>query len=95
MAERIVLLSDGAGQDVVEGLRDEIVEEASRKAFAAIRNQYERALWLHSNATEIFKEALDARQADVFRQRTSCYSGFTHGAERRRSLLIAGARRGG
>lgn len=76
VAERIVLLSDGAGQDVVEGLRDEIVEEASRKAFAAIRNQYERALWLHSNAPEIFKEALDARQADVFHQSTSCYSGF-------------------
>ena len=76
VAERIVLLSDGAGQDVVEGLRVEIVEEASRKAFAAIRNQYERALWLHSNAPEIFKEALDARQADVFHQSTSCYSGF-------------------
>ncbi len=76
MAERIVLLSDGAGQDVVEGFREDIFDDASRKAFAAIRNQYERALWLHSNEPEIFKEALDARQADVFRQSASCYSGF-------------------
>ncbi len=76
VAERIVLLCDGAGQDVVEGFREDIFDETSRKTFAAIRNQYERALWLHSNAPEIFKEALDARQADVFRQSTSCYSGF-------------------
>jgi hypothetical protein len=76
VAERIVLLSDGAGQDVVEGFREDIFDDTSRKAFAAIRNQYERALWLHSNAPAIFKEALDARQADVFRQSTSCYSGF-------------------
>ena len=76
LAERIVLLSDGAGQDVVEGLREDIFEDASRKAFGAIRDQYERALWLYSNEPVLFKEALDARQADVFRQSASCYSGF-------------------
>lgn len=33
-------------------------------------------MWRYANAAEIFKEALDARQADVFRQSITCYSGF-------------------
>lgn len=76
VAERIVLLSDGAGQDVIDGFRDGIIGDANRRAFDALSNQYMRALWLYSNAPTIFKEALDARQADVFRQSPSCYSGF-------------------
>ena len=76
VAERIVLLSDGAGQDVIEGFRDDIFDPKDQDAFAAIRNQYERALWLHLNAPTLFDEALNARQADVFRQSASCYSGF-------------------
>ncbi len=75
-AERIVLLSDGAGQDVVDGFRDGIFDDNDLKAFDALRNQYERALWLRTNAPELFNEALDARQADIFRQSVSCYSGF-------------------
>ena len=47
VADRIVLLSDGAGQDVIEGFRQDIVDEDDRKAFAALPNQYERALWLY------------------------------------------------
>lgn len=76
VAERIVLLSDGAGQDVIEGFRDDIFDETNRDTFAAIHNQYERALWLYINEPALFKDALDARQADVFRQSASCYSGF-------------------
>lgn len=76
VAERLVLLSDGAGQDVIEGFRDDIFDDAERENFAAIRNQYERALWLYLHEPAVFKEALDARQADVFRQSPSCYSGF-------------------
>jgi hypothetical protein len=76
VAERIALLSDGPGQDVIEGFRGDIFDESARDAFAAIRNQYERAVWLHINEPALFKEALDARQADVFRQSASCYSGF-------------------
>jgi hypothetical protein len=76
VAERIVLLSDGAGQDVIEGFRDDIFEDAAKAAFNAINNQYERALWLYTNEPKLFKEAVDARQADVFRQSASCYSGF-------------------
>ncbi|RDE49464.1 MAG: hypothetical protein DVS81_16450 [Candidatus Accumulibacter meliphilus] len=76
VAERIVVLSDGAGQDVIEGFRHDIFDDANREAFAAICNQYERALWLYVHDPEVFKEALDARQADVFRQSRSCYSGF-------------------
>ena len=72
VAEKIVLLSDGPGQDVIDGFSTDVFDEA----FSAIRNQYERALWLYVNQPELFKEALDARQADVFRQSVSCYSGF-------------------
>ncbi len=76
VAEKIILLTDGAGQDVVEGFRDGIVDDTGREAFAALPDQYERALWLYANAPEIFKQALDGRQADVFRQSVTCYSGF-------------------
>lgn len=76
VAERIVLLSDGAGQDVIEGFKDDIYGGANKAAFSAIHNQYERALWLHTNEPKLFKDAVDARQADVFRQSAFCYSGF-------------------
>lgn len=76
VAERIVLLSDGPGQDVVDGFRDIIFSDDDREAFDLLRNQFERALWLYTTEPDIFKEALDARQADVFRQSASCYSGF-------------------
>lgn len=75
-AERIVLLSDGPGQDVIDGMRQDIGGVANREAFGKIRNQYERAIWLYIHDFRLFKHALDARQADVFRQSSSCYSGF-------------------
>jgi hypothetical protein len=76
VAERIVLLSDAAGQDVVEGFTHDIFYDGARAAFAAIPDQYQRALWLHINEPALFEDALNARQADVFRQSSSCYSGF-------------------
>ena len=76
VAERIVLLSDGPGQDVIDGFRDAIFDAESLKEFLAINNQYERALWFYLNEAGLFEEALNARQADVFRQSASCYSGF-------------------
>lgn len=76
LAERIVLLSDGAGQDVIDGFTDDIFHEAEKVAFSTINNQYERALWLYVHAPALFEEALNARQADVFRQSASCYSGY-------------------
>jgi len=65
VAERIVLLSDGAGQDVIDGFKDDIFDDVARKTFAAIPNQYELALWLHIHEPVIFEEALNARQARV------------------------------
>ncbi len=76
VAERIVLLSDGAGQDVIEGISQDIFDDGAKAAFSSLRNQYERALWLHRYAPALFEEALNARQADVFRQSASCYSGY-------------------
>ncbi|MFN9676894.1 MAG: hypothetical protein ACK50G_02760 [bacterium] len=76
VSERIVLLSDGAGQDVIDGISQDIVGDDAKAAFAVIPNQYERALWLYLNAPALFEEALNARQADVFRQSASCYSGY-------------------
>lgn len=75
-AERIILLTDGPGQDVVDGLRADRLGESARADFDAQHDQYERALWLYANEEAVFREALDARQADVFRQNVSCYSGF-------------------
>lgn len=76
VSERIVLLSDGAGQDVIEGISQDIFGDEEKAAFTAIPNQYERALWLHRHEPALFEEALNARQADVFRQSTSCFSGY-------------------
>ena len=76
VAERIVLLSDGSGQDVIEGISQDIEGEEVRATFAAIPNQYERALWLYLNVPALFEEALNARQADVYRQSVSCFSGY-------------------
>ena len=76
VAERIILLSDGAGQDVIEGISQDIFGDDEKAAFAAIPNQYQRALWLHVHEPALFEEALNARQADVFRQSASCYSGY-------------------
>ena len=36
VAERIVLLSDGAGQDVIEGFRDDIFDPKDQEAFASV-----------------------------------------------------------
>lgn len=57
VAEKITLLTDGAGQDVVRGFRDGIFDEAGRDTFDALRDQYERTLWLYANAADVFKEA--------------------------------------
>lgn len=76
IAERLVMLSDGAGQDVIEGLIPTLFDPIGRQTFDNLHNQYERALWLYIHEPEVFRDALDARQADVFRQSASCYSGF-------------------
>lgn len=75
-ADRITQLCDGPGQDVVKGIGDQIGGLVNREAFNKITNQYERALWIFSNDQRLFKVALDARQADIFRQSVNCYSGF-------------------
>ena len=76
VAERLVLLSDPAGQDVVNGFGKNIFDQIAADEFAAIDNQYQRSLWLYVHERALFDEALQARQADVFRQSASCYSGF-------------------
>lgn len=76
LAERIMLLSDGSGQDVIEGVCLDIIDEDAKAALVAIPNQFERALWLYVHVPVLFEEALNARQADVFRQSASCYSGY-------------------
>lgn len=76
IAEEIVLLSDGPGQDVVAGIRNSALNSKQKNEMSALKNQYERALWLFQNTQELFKAALYSRQADVFRQSPSCYSGY-------------------
>ena len=76
VAEQIILLSDGPGQDVLDGFSQEIFDDEARAQFEGIRSQYERALWIYLNECDLFEEALNARQADIFRQSASCYSGY-------------------
>lgn len=75
-AERIVLLSDGPGQDVIDGISRDVFDDQERAVFAALRNQYERALWLYEHKSALFETAINGRQADVFKQSSSCHSGF-------------------
>lgn len=81
VAERIVLLSDGSGQDVIEGICHDSGDGDAKAALAAIPNQFERALWLYMHVPALFEEALNARQADVFRQSDACYSGYVAGRD--------------
>lgn len=61
-----MLLSDGAGQDVIAGISQDIVGDDAKAAFAAIPNQYERALWLYLNTPALFEEALKTAGVDMF-----------------------------
>ncbi|BCO30078.1 hypothetical protein TspCOW1_01810 [Thiohalobacter sp. COW1] len=77
LAEKIVLLTDGPGQDAVDSVRYEhFTEAAQQEAFEKLGNQYDRSLWLFGEDLRLFNEAIDARSAAVFRQSASCYSGF-------------------
>ena len=76
VAEKIVLLTDGPGQDAVDSVRHKHFTEAQQEAFDKFRNQYDRSLWLFRDDPHLFNEAINARFADVFRQSASCYSGF-------------------
>lgn len=52
-AEKVISLTDGPGQDVVDGFRDDIFDDNDRKVFDALRNQYERSVWLSQNAEDV------------------------------------------
>lgn len=76
ICESIALLSDGPGQDVIDGLKQEITMDTGLEALSALRNPYQRSLWFFEHAPRLFDEALNSRQADLFRQSQACYSGF-------------------
>jgi hypothetical protein len=76
ICESIALLSDGPEQDVIEGIKHEINTDKWLEAFSALRNPYEKSLWFFEHEPRLFDEALNSRQADLFRQSQSCYSGF-------------------
>jgi hypothetical protein len=76
VAEDITLLADAAGQEVMEGVCADELSPPALQAFTAQTNQYERALWLSLEQPALFLDALGARQADLFRQSSRCYSGF-------------------
>ena len=76
LAEKMVLLTDGSGQDAVDSVKYEHFSEEQLHTFKTLNNQYDRSVWLYKEDTHLFEEALNARLADVFRQSKSCYSGF-------------------
>jgi hypothetical protein len=75
-AERINLLADAPGQDAVQAIRQDRLDESRHEAFDIVGNQFDRSLWLFSNEPRFFQEALDIRLATVFRQSATCYSGY-------------------
>lgn len=75
-AERINLLADTAGREAVESVRLGDLSDEQREAYGQLNNQYDRSLWLSAYAEDIFRETIDARDANVLRQSTLCYSGF-------------------
>lgn len=76
-AERVILLTDAPGMDAVKQVRQQRLPAQHYEAFDRLGNQYDRSLWLLENAPALFTEALNARLADVYRQKSSCYSGYT------------------
>lgn len=76
VAEKIVLLTDGPGQDVIDGFKSDIGDSDQRYEFENLPDQYTRSIWLYRHAPVVFRDALEARQADVFRQNKLCYTGY-------------------
>ena len=76
LAERVLSLTDGPGQDAIDSLRCECLSFEERRELDKLANQYERSLWLYANARQYFDEAFNIRLADIFRQSSTCYSGY-------------------
>jgi hypothetical protein len=74
-AERIVLLTDRIGVDVLAGLRCQL-SETLRAEFEVQADQYQRALWLSENDPACFAQALEARDAEALRAKVRCWTGF-------------------
>jgi len=75
-AEGIMLLSDAAGQDALASLCTKHLTDESKSTISAITSPCLRSLWFYENAHRLFVDALNARQADIYRQSQTCYSGF-------------------
>jgi hypothetical protein len=54
ICESIALLSDGPGQDVIEGIKQEIDTDKGLEALSALRNPYQRSLWFFEHAPRLF-----------------------------------------
>ena len=73
IAERVNNLSDRAGQEAINSLRDNI---SNTEKLDAQPDHYNRALWLHLNDLQRFVEAEDARFAIEYRMSPRLYSGY-------------------
>ena len=74
-AERILLLSDRLGCEVLSGLRCALTDDA-RAQFEAQTDQYQRALWLSEYDATCFEQALEARDAEAMRAKVRFWTGF-------------------
>lgn len=75
-AEKINLLTDAVGRDVMESIRYDQLDKSKHEEFDQLANQFDRSLWLLNNELILFNEALDRRLADIFRQKKTCYTDF-------------------
>ena len=75
-AESINILTDGPGKDAIKSVRIDKLSEEHHEEFDNIGNQYDRSLWLYANSFALFREAVNSKNANEFRQKVSCYTGF-------------------
>jgi hypothetical protein len=73
VCERIDRMTDEAGAEAINQIREGIFEVA---AFEALSDQYGRSLWLYLREPENFQRAEDARYADAYRGSGRIYSAF-------------------
>ena len=73
LCERIDRMTDEAGVEAINQIREGIFEVA---AFEALSDQYGRSLWLYLREPENFQRAEDARYADAYRGSGRIYSAF-------------------
>jgi len=75
-AERVGWLADGAGQDALLAICHEADTPDVLSSIEALDNPFDRSLWLYAHHPALFQAGIDTRLANLYRQKSTCHSGF-------------------